>query len=123
MTSNEAGELGGMRVLVVGDEGLVALLLEEILDDLGCQVLASAARVAAARELVARKNVDCAILDVNVGGETVYPVAEMLAQLGVPFMFVTGYSKTGVDPAFRDHPILQKPFLSEDLRKALMRLK
>src|SRR4051812_30093716 len=114
-----ARPLDGMRVLVVEDEALVAILLEDMLTDLGCEVVASAPRVGVARELVGQNDVDCAILDVNVGGETIYPVAELLAESGVPFMFVTGYSKATLDPAFQQRPILQKPFDSNTLRDTL----
>jgi CheY-like chemotaxis protein len=115
--------LQGLRVLVVEDEALVAILLEDMLADLGCEVVASAPRVGTARDLVGQKNVDCAILDVNVGGETVYSIAELLAQQGVPFMFVTGYSSSTLHSAFQQRPILQKPFRPDDLRDALKSLR
>ncbi len=116
-------QLSGMRVLVVEDETLVAILLEDMLTDLGCEVIGLAARVGAAREMVERNKPDCVILDVNVGGEMVYPVAEMLEARGVPFVFVTGYSGKTVVPRFQTRPTLQKPFECDQLRTVLSGLR
>ncbi|MDF2812345.1 MAG: hypothetical protein K0S56_3376, partial [Microvirga sp.] len=78
------GDLSGLRVLVVEDEAAISLLLEDMLLDFGCQVIGPAARLAAALETLAREKVDLAILDVNVAGEPIYPVAEALAQRAIP---------------------------------------
>jgi CheY-like chemotaxis protein len=91
-----------------------------MLDDLGCEVVLSAASVAEALEVVASGGFDVALLDVNLAGEKVFPVAEGLRRLGVPFAFASGYGAGGLGPDFADVPIIQKPFRLGDLRAALM---
>jgi CheY-like chemotaxis protein len=114
------GDLSGLRVLVVEDEAAISLLLEDMLLDFGCQVIGPAARLAAALETLAREKVDLAILDVNVAGEPIYPVAEALAQRAIPFVFSTGYGSAGIRDAYRDRPVLQKPFAQNDLKQKLL---
>ncbi|WP_112662399.1 response regulator [Microvirga flavescens] len=118
LTSGE--ELKGLRVLVVEDEAAISLLLEDMLIDFGCEVIGPAARLAAALDAVAREDVDIAILDVNVAGEPIYPVAEALVQRSIPFVFSTGYGSAGIKDAFRNRPVLQKPFAQHDLKQKLM---
>jgi len=113
-------DLQGVRVLVVEDEAAISLLLEDMLLDFGCEVIGPAARLAAALDVVGRESIDLAILDVNVAGEPIYPVAEALAQQGVPFVFSTGYGSAGIKDAFRDRPVLQKPFAQHDLKQKLL---
>jgi PAS domain S-box-containing protein len=97
------------RVLLVEDEALVAMMMRDILLELGLSVAGPfctpAEAVAAARD----DGVDAAILDVNLGGELIYPVADALAARGVPFVFVTGYGAESIDGRFAHVPILQKP--------------
>jgi CheY-like chemotaxis protein len=111
--------LAGLRVLVVEDEGLVAMLVETMLDDLGCAVVLSAASVREALELVSRGGFDVALLDVNLAGEKVFPVADELRRLGVPFAFASGYGADGLRPDLQDVPIIQKPFQLDHLKAAL----
>ena len=113
-------ELTGMRVLVVEDEAAISLLLEDMLLDFGCEVIGPAARLAAALEAVERETVDLAILDVNVAGEPIYPVAEALVRRQIPFVFSTGYGSAGIKDAYRDRPVLQKPFAQHDLKQKLL---
>jgi CheY-like chemotaxis protein len=113
-------ELNGMRVLVVEDEAAISLLLEDMLLDFGCEVIGPAARLAAALEAVERETVDLAILDVNVAGEPIYPVAEALVRRQIPFVFSTGYGSAGIKDAYRDRPVLQKPFAQHDLKQKLL---
>ena len=101
--------LAGRRILVVDDEPLVALLTEDLLLDAGAEVIGPAASVAEALALVATDAPEGALLDVNLGGELVYPVAEALARRGTPFAFVTGYSQLGVDAAFDGVVVFPKP--------------
>ena len=110
----------GMRILVVEDEALVALQLEDMLYELGCTVIGPASRVGQALELLGVQPVDAAILDLNVAGELVYPVAEILDAKGIPFIFATGYGASGVDDTYRGHPVLQKPFLLSQLRQTML---
>jgi CheY-like chemotaxis protein len=112
--------IAGLKILLVEDESLVAMLVEDALDALQCQVIGSASRLRNACELAGRDGFDLAILDINIGGEPVYPVAEVLAHRKIPFVFLTGYGVTGVAEPFRDRPILQKPFRLEELRKLLV---
>ena len=113
-------DLNGLRVLVVEDEAAISLLLEDMLLDFGYEVIGPAARLAAALDAVERETVDLAILDVNVAGEPIYPVAEALAQRQIPFVFSTGYGSAGIKDAYRDRPVLQKPFAQHDLKQKLL---
>jgi len=117
-TSSE--DLQGLRVLVVEDEAAISLLLEDMLLDFGCVVVGPAARLATALDTVRRERLDLAILDVNVAGEPIYPVAEALLERSVPFVFSTGYGSAGIKDAFRDRPVLQKPFAQHDLKQKLI---
>ncbi|MET4684419.1 response regulator [Brevundimonas faecalis] len=114
--------LQGRRILVIEDESLVAMLLETILDDLGCAVVGPASNIddgliAATSEPA----LDAALLDVNVAGREVFPVAEALKARGVPFVFSTGYGEMGLPEHWRGHPTLQKPFTEGAIRDALSR--
>jgi CheY-like chemotaxis protein len=119
-TVTSESDLNGLRILVVEDEAAISLLLEDMLLDFGCEVIGPAARLSAALEAVSREQVDLAILDVNVAGEPIYPVAEALAQRSIPFVFSTGYGSAGIRDAFRDRPVLQKPFAQNDLKQKLI---
>ena len=101
----------GVRVLVVEDESAVAMLIEAFLADLGCETSASAGCVAEALDAVAKGGFEVALLDFNLAGERVIPVAEALAERGVPFGFLTGYGAAALPPPFDGHPVLAKPFL------------
>lgn len=113
-------ELQGLRVLVVEDEAAISLLLEDMLMDLGCEIVGPAARLASALAMVEAETFDLAILDVNVAGEPIYPAAAALAQRGVPFVFSTGYGSAGIQEPYRDRPVLQKPFGQHNLQRTLI---
>jgi CheY-like chemotaxis protein len=103
--------LKNLSVLVLEDEMMVAMLLEDMLTDLGSSVVGPVATAPDALALLKTRPVDIALLDVNLSyGQSGYAVAEVLAQSGVPFAFVTGYGAGGLIPAYRDRPTLQKPF-------------
>jgi len=110
---------GPRRVFVVEDETLVAMLLEDMLADLGCEIVGPATRISSALELARTGEFDVAILDVNVAGEEIYPVAEALAQRRIPFAFATGYGNGGLREAWRDRPTVQKPFLRAQIEQVL----
>ncbi|HEY1708481.1 MAG TPA: response regulator [Rhizomicrobium sp.] len=110
--------LKDMRVLVVEDEAIVSFLLEDTLLQLGCQVIL-AGRLAEALAQLDTGYPDFAVLDVNLGGEMVYPVAERLRTAGVPFLFTTGYGASGIAPEWKDARIVQKPFAAEQLTAAV----
>ena len=112
----------GRRVFVVEDEIMIRMLLEDMLADLGYGVAASAGGLDEAMSLARNSEFDIAILDVNLNGHSVYPVAELLDQRGVPFVFSTGYGERGLPEAYRNRPTLQKPFQLENLDHALATL-
>lgn len=101
--------LAGLRILVVEDEPLVAMLIEDLLLELGCKVVGPAGTVAQALAL-ADTRLDGALLDVNLGVEQSYPVADKLAADGVPFAFVTGYGRHGLTGQHTERPTIPKPF-------------
>lgn len=99
-----------MRVLIVEDEAIVALMTELIVEGLGHQVVGPAADIATALLLLAPHDVDAAILDVNIAGERVYPVADALIEAKVPFAFTTGYGTDALEERYRSFPIVAKPY-------------
>lgn len=107
------------RILVVEDEYLIRMLLEDMLNDLGHDVAAAVGSIAEARRLATDGDFHCAILDVNLDGEEIFPVADILAARGLPFVFVTGYGEGSLPDAYRDRPALQKPFQTEQLEQTL----
>jgi len=109
--------LEGVRVLLVEDEYLVASLIEEILETAGCIVTGPIPRLAEAVDAADRERCDAAVLDVNLAGERIYPVADILSRRNIPFVFVTGY---GVLPGeYANRPRLCKPFKMADLLDTL----
>jgi CheY-like chemotaxis protein len=108
---------------VVEDEAIIAILMEDLLDDLGCDVVATAGTLEDAVEAAGTGAFDLAFLDVNLRGVPVYPVADVLRARGIPFAFVTGYGSTGVAAAHAEAPILRKPFLSRDLAAIIVHLR
>lgn len=110
------------RLLVVEDEYLIRMLLEDMLDELGYGVAAAVGSLAEAREHASSGSFDGAILDVNVDGQEIFPVAEILTERGVPFVFVTGYGEGSLPEAFRNRPALQKPFQADRLKTTLQSL-
>jgi CheY-like chemotaxis protein len=114
--------LDGRRVLVVEDESLVAMLLETMLEDMGCTPVGPIGTVEEALEVIAADPaLDAALLDVNVAGRAVFPVAQALADKGVPFLFSTGYGEGGLPDDWRGRPTIQKPFTEATVREALQK--
>jgi DNA-binding response OmpR family regulator len=107
--------LAGRRILVVEDESLVAMLLETALEDQQCVIVGPFARVPAALDAARQEQVDMALLDVNLAGEKVYPVAEALSARGVPFLLLSGYGEQALPPDKPDWPVFQKPFKIAEL--------
>ncbi|HEX4197545.1 MAG TPA: response regulator [Caulobacteraceae bacterium] len=109
-----------LRILVVEDEMTIALLIEDMLTDLGHQVVGLAMRLPQAMELAASAVIDFAILDVNLDGHMSFPVADLLRGRGVPFVFATGYGSAGLGEHYRGKAhVVKKPFRIEDLRSAI----
>ena len=108
-------------ILVVEDEPLVAMVLENIIEDMGASLVGPAASVGKALQLVEAGGFDGALLDVNLRGERVDAVADALAAKGIPFVFTTGHGIDGIPPAHRHRPMLSKPFRDADITEALNR--
>ncbi len=114
--------LSGRRVLVVEDEMMVLLLIEDMLSDLGCESVTTAATVDQALALMNGRVFDVAMLDVNLNGQKSYPVADALAARDIPFVFATGYSDHVTREGYPGRPVLKKPFKFEALVEILARL-
>lgn len=107
------------RILVVEDEMLIGMLLEDMLSDMGYDVVAVVPRLKDALAAAERDNFDIAILDVHLHGENAFPVAEALIGKNIPFVFATGYGERGLPESYRSRPVLQKPFAKDDLERVL----
>lgn len=122
---NTSSVLASRRILVVEDEPLVAMLEEDLLLEAGAEIVGPATSVAQALTLIGDGDLDGAVLDVNLGEETAFPVAERLTELGVPFVFVTGYGRQGLIERHAHRPVIRKPFkpqeFAKDVAMALMR--
>ncbi len=114
---------GKPRVLLVEDEPLVAMMMADFLEQLQCVVVGPCGDPFEALALLKDNDVDAAILDVNLGGEAVYPVADALSRLGVPFAFATGYGGELIDSRFADVTRLEKPIGLDRLRRAVDELR
>ena len=108
-----------MRVLLVEDEGLVALLLEEMLSELGYEIAAHAQCLEEALQLAAEADYGLAILDVNLNGEASFPAAEIVRDPGIPLVFATGYQQSKFQLPFQGAPSVQKPFSGVALCSAI----
>ena len=109
----------GLHVFIVEDEAIVSMLIEDTLTEIGCSVAGTAARLDEAMDKAASLDFDLAILDVNLNGVRVYPLAEVLAKRGIPLVFATGYGAAGIPNELRYVPLLAKPFRQRDLERAL----
>ena len=107
------------RDLVVEDELMIRMLLQDMLDDLGHTLAGEAGQLDEALALAKQADFDIAILDVNLNGQPISPVVEVLVARGLPFVFATGYGQRGVPEQYRRIPTLQKPFQADALAVAL----
>jgi DNA-binding response OmpR family regulator len=115
-----SGSLAGRRIFVVEDDYMIATLIAEAFAAQGAEIVGPAGSVKDALALAKdRGRIDGAVLDVNLRGETIYPVADVLQSAGVPIVFLTGYGKSFIIPRFADRPCLQKPVRIEQLVQAL----
>jgi CheY-like chemotaxis protein len=103
--------------MIVEDENLVAMMLADQMTGIGLSVVGPFASVAEAKTAVANLEFDAALLDVNLGGEPVYPVAELLLSRNIPFAFVSGYGQECIDARFAGIPVLEKPVECDALRE------
>ncbi len=114
-----ANHLAGLTVMVVEDETIVSFLVEDMLTELGCAQVFHASGVSEALALLQERQPDAAVLDVNLAGEFAYPVAEVLDAGHVPFIFATGYGRSGIPAHWAPRPVIQKPFDAATLAAAL----
>jgi len=108
-----------LRVLIVEDEMTIALLIEDMITDMGHEVAGMAMRLPQAIELASNGQFDFAILDVNLDGRRSFPVADVLAARGVPFIFATGYGSAGIEAPYLGNRVIKKPFMIGDLENAI----
>lgn len=115
--------LSGQRIFVVEDETLVAMMIEGMIEELGATVIGTESRPDGALDFVASRHceIDVAMLDLNLGTGHSYAIAEAIAGHGIPIVFSTGYTDGAIDAAWRDRPLLNKPFQLADLEGALAR--
>lgn len=107
------------RVLVVEDESMIAMLIEDLLPALGFRVEHTVSTVDAALVAIEQREIDLAVLDINLAGTPSFPVADALLAKGIPFLFTTGYGQNGLPEKYAMHPVLQKPFRMSSLEAAL----
>ncbi len=113
-------ELAGRRVLVIEDESAVSMMLEDNLEEIGCDIAGIAFRFDDALEKAKSLEFDVAIVDINLAGRMTFPIAESLAARGASFVFSTGYGTQTLPARFSTTPVLEKPFVQEDLRRVLL---
>lgn len=111
--------LAGKRVLLVEDDALLMMVLQDTLSDFGCVVAGWAMALDPARQMARDLEIDLAVLDVNIGGQMVTPVAELLVAKGVPFVFATGYD-SHIVPSLANRPRVIKPYTGKQLETALL---
>jgi len=109
----------GAAILIVEDNAFIGAALEEMLAEQGLEVVGVAKTIKQALRLVATPGIVLGLLDVNLGDQRIDPVAEALQARGVPFVFATGYGRAGLPEAFRDRPVIEKPFYTEEILRAL----
>lgn len=114
--------LQGRRILIVEDEAMIAMLVEDMLADLGCAVIGPAHDLGSALALAEEATIDAAVLDVNLGGQTSFAVADALRRRGAPVIFATGYGEAGLRPGDAGAPVLRKPYRARDLEAALRKV-
>lgn len=107
------------RILIVEDEILVAMLMEDVVSDLGHQVIGPAMRLETALAAADNEQLDFAILDINLAGQHSFPVADRLAERGIPFLFASGYGVAGLIEPYLNTPILQKPVSPAEIARVL----
>jgi CheY-like chemotaxis protein len=109
----------GASIFLVEDEGLIRLMLADMVEELGHRVVAEAGNLEVGQALAETAIFDLAILDINIAGRIISPVAEIIAMRDLPFLFVSGYGPAGRPEQFSDRPVLQKPVLISKLGEAI----
>jgi len=109
----------GGSVFLVEDEVMIRMMVADMLSELGYSIAAEAGEISEAIRLAQSAEFDFAILDVNVNGKVISPVADLIRARNRPFIFATGYGFSGLPEQYRDRPALQKPFQLETLGKTI----
>lgn len=109
----------GLRVFVVEDEPVMRMLVVDMIEELGCRVVAEAGDIGEAVKLAQSSDFDLAILDVNLQGKMASSAAELIQARGLPLIFATGYGAAGLPAQFRDHAVVQRPFEIKALAAAI----
>ena len=112
----------GGSVFLVEDEVMIRMMVADMLEELGFSIAAEAGEINEAIRLAQSTHFDLAILDVNVNGKVISPVAEAVQLRNRPFVFATGYGERGLPENYRGRPVLQKPFAKDDLERVLQKL-
>ena len=108
-----------IRILLVEDEAMIAMLIEDMVADIGGELVATATRLDNALAQASEREIDFAILDLNLGGMLTYPVADLLKQRGIPFVFATGYGAGGLAKGYENETALEKPFTTSTLERVM----
>jgi CheY-like chemotaxis protein len=108
-----------VSIFLVEDETLVRMMIVDMVEEFGHTVVAEAANIAIALRLAQTVEFGIAILDINIGGDRIEPVADIIAGRRLPFVFASGYGAAGLPARFRHSPVLQKPFLPDRLEQAI----
>ena len=108
-----------LSVFLVEDEALIRMMIVGMIEELGHTVVAEASNIDQALHLAQTADFDIAVLDINVGGERIEPVADIVSRRNLPFIFASGYGAAGAPERFRDRTVLQKPFLLAKLGDAI----
>jgi CheY-like chemotaxis protein len=114
-----AARTSGGSVFLVEDEVMIRMMVADMLEELGYSIAAEAGEVGDALRLAQTIDFDLAILDINVNGKVISPVADLIAARNRPFIFATGYGSSGLPAEYRDRPALQKPFQIETLARTI----
>jgi DNA-binding response OmpR family regulator len=112
-------KVSNLSIFLVEDEALIRMMTAEMIEELGYHVAVKAGTIKEAKSLAKEADFEFAILDINVGGQSILPVAQIVESRGVPFLFASGYGTTGLPPPFAERTVLSKPFVLESLREAI----
>ena len=114
-----AAHLQPASILLVEDEALIRMMISEMVEELGHIVVAEAGTIEAGQHLAETATFDLAILDINIAGSNIQPIAEIIEKRSLPFLFVTGYGAKGLPEPFRARPVLDKPCFLPQLKQEI----